>query len=166
MSMCRRTGEARLLDDTPVTESRQTVEDDADQTEVAFPASLEEAPIVVVKSPPAATQLASVTAKATGAGVLIGLEANGAIVALEAFTLEDPARLVVDLPGLAVGEGAEGVIVQSDFVSGVRVGAHDGKVRIVVDGGPRLTTSPVARSCPARREFGSRWAAVTHSHRQ
>ncbi len=126
---------SEAIDDTPVIESRQAVEDDADQTEVAFPASLEEAPIVVVKSPPPATQLASVTAKATGAGVLIGLEANGAIVALEAFTLEDPARLVVDLPGLTVGEGAEGVIVQSDFVTGVRVGAHDGKVRIVVDGG-------------------------------
>ena len=47
---------SEAIDDTPVTESRQTVEDDADQTEVAFPASLEEAPIVVVKSPPAATQ--------------------------------------------------------------------------------------------------------------
>ena len=127
--------EIEAVNDAPVTESWQAVEDDADTTEVAFPLSVEEAPIVVVEPPPAATQLVSVTAKATEAGVLIGLEADGAIGALEAFTLEDPARLVVDLPGLTVGDGAQGVSVQSAYVSGVRVGAHDGKVRIVVDGG-------------------------------
>ena len=127
--------ESEAVNDAPVTESWQTVGDDADTAEVAFPLSVEEAPIVVVEPPPAATQLVSVTAKATEAGVLIGLEADGAIGALEAFTLEDPARLVVDLPGLTVGDGAQGVSVQSAYVSGVRVGAHDGKVRIVVDGG-------------------------------
>lgn len=127
--------ESEAVNDAPVTESWQAVGDDAGTAEVAFPPSVEEAPIVVVEPPPAATQLALVTATATDAGVLIGLEANGAIVAIEAFTLKEPARLVVDLPGLTVGEGARGVSVQSAYVSGVRVGAHDGKVRIVVDGG-------------------------------
>ena len=122
------------VDDAPVAESWQAVEE-ADTTEVAFEPSVEEAPIVAVEPPPAATQLTGVTAQTTEAGVLVGLEANGAIGALEAFTLDDPARLVVDLPGLTVGEGAQSVSVQSAYVNGVRVGAHDGKVRIVVDGG-------------------------------
>ena len=119
----------------PVRESWQTVDDEAGRTEVVFPSGLEEASTAVVQPPPDATQLVNVTAKATEGGVLIGLEANGTIGALEAFTLNDPARLVVDLPGLTVGEGAQGINVGSAFVSGVRVGAHDGKVRIVVDGG-------------------------------
>jgi type IV pilus secretin PilQ/predicted competence protein len=127
--------ESEAVNDAPVTESWQAVGDDADTNEVVFPLSVEEAPIVVVEPPPAAMQLVRVTAKVTEAGVLIGLEADGAINALEAFTLKDPARLVVDFPGLTVGEGAQGISVQSAYVSGVRIGAHEDKVRIVVDGG-------------------------------
>ena len=57
------------------------------------------------------------------------------IGALEAFTLEDPARLVVDLPGIVAASSATGVSVDSDLVTGVRLGAHAGKVRVVIDGG-------------------------------
>jgi type IV pilus assembly protein PilQ len=89
-----------------------------------------------VEPPPAATQLTGVSASATDGGVLVALQADGAIGALEAFTLENPARLVIDLPGLTTTPSASAVSVDSTLVTGVRVGAHDGKVRVVVDGGP------------------------------
>ena len=90
---------------------------------------------VEVEAPPTATRLMSVTTQTTDGGVLVGLDTDGSIGAVEAFTLEDPSRLVVDLPGLTAGENARSASVDSDFVTGVRVGAHDGKVRIVLDGG-------------------------------
>ena len=46
---------------------------------------------------------------------------DGGIGALEAFTLEDPARLVVDLPGIAAASSATGLPVDSELGDG---GAH------------------------------------------
>ena len=88
-----------------------------------------------VAPPPTASQLIRLAAKATDGGVLVSLEADGGITSVEAFTLADPARLVVDLPGLTVGEGVQNISLDSKLVSGVRLGAHDGKIRIVLDGG-------------------------------
>ncbi len=90
-----------------------------------------------VEAPPAAKQLTGVTTQTTDMGVLVGLQADGAVEAIEAFTLESPARLVIDLPGLSAGRGARDVTVASDWVKGVRVGGHADKVRIVVDGGAK-----------------------------
>ncbi|MEZ4354048.1 MAG: type IV pilus secretin PilQ [Myxococcota bacterium] len=84
---------------------------------------------------PAATELSKVSTSRHGDGVLVSLEADGNIGSLEAFTLSNPARLVIDLPGLVMGPGAKTVEVGSALVERVRVGAHSGKVRIVVDGG-------------------------------
>ena len=91
-----------------------------------------------VSTPPAALQLTAVSAATTDSGVLVSLHADGVIGTLEAFTLEDPARLVVDLPGLSVAEGIGNIVLESEFVSGVRFGAHDGKVRVVLDGGANV----------------------------
>jgi type IV pilus secretin PilQ/predicted competence protein len=88
--------------------------------------------------PPEATQLTSLSAETTDGGVLVSLHADGGIASLETFTLTDPARLVVDLPGLTVGDGVSSITLDSEFVSGVRLGAHDGKIRIVLDGGPNV----------------------------
>ncbi len=85
--------------------------------------------------PPSATELTGVQARSTADGVLIGLEANGSIGAVEAFTLENPTRLVVDLPGLVTGPEARGTRLDSTLVRRIRVGAHEGKVRVVLDGG-------------------------------
>ncbi len=85
--------------------------------------------------PAAATQLTSVSTKTTDGGVLVGLHSDGAIGNVEAFTLENPARLVVDLPGLTIAKGTGNVRLDSGLVTGVRLGAHDGKVRVVLDGG-------------------------------
>lgn len=92
-------------------------------------------PLVEVEPPPAATELTGVTAEPTAGGVLVALEADGSIGAVEAFTLENPTRLVVDLPGLTAASSAKSIGVESGLVTGVRVGAHAGKVRVVVDGG-------------------------------
>lgn len=101
-------------------------------------ASFETEPVTLVDipAPPAATTLTGVSAQATDGGVLVGLSADGGIGALEAFTLEDPSRLVIDLPGLAAASSATSQSVDSDVVTGVRLGAHSGKVRVVIDGGP------------------------------
>ena len=96
---------------------------------------MEAMPMVAVEPPPAASELTRVSAQATAGGVLVALEADGGIGALEAFTLENPARLVIDLPGLSAGKGVANVSVDSNMVKGVRVGDHDGKVRVVIDGG-------------------------------
>jgi len=103
--------------------------------EVSFDAEPEAAAVVDVPAPPAATTLTGVSAQASDGGVLVGLATDGGIVALEAFTLEDPARLVVDLPGIAAASSATNVDLDSDLVTGVRLGTHSGKVRVVIDGG-------------------------------
>ena len=102
---------------------------------VASTSVFEPEPHVAVAPPPAASALTSVSARSTDGGVLVALETDGGIGAIEAFTLENPARLVVDLAGLTTGPNAKNISVDSAWVTGVRVGAHDGKVRVVIDGG-------------------------------
>jgi len=88
-----------------------------------------------VDPPSAATRLTGIAVEQTGDGVLLGLEADGSIGRLEAFTLEDPARLVIDLPGLTGAELAPRTEVGDGRVKSVRIGSHADKVRVVVDGG-------------------------------
>lgn len=92
-------------------------------------------PMVAVEPPPSATKLTGVSSKVTDGGVLVAIEADGGIGAVEAFTLENPARLVIDLPGLVAGSAAGNNRVDSTFVTGVRVAGHADRVRVVVDGG-------------------------------
>jgi type IV pilus secretin PilQ/predicted competence protein len=88
-----------------------------------------------IQAPPPATTLTGVTARTVDNGVLVGLQADGEVSALEAFTLDNPSRLVVDLPGLSAAATASNLKIDSTYVSGIRVGDHAGKVRIVLDGG-------------------------------
>ncbi|MCZ6508085.1 MAG: AMIN domain-containing protein, partial [Acidobacteria bacterium] len=81
-----------------------------------------------------ATTLTAIHYTETPGGVLIHLEADGTIGAMEIFTLENPDRLVVDLPGLESRAPAK-TSVATPQVSPVRVGAHPEKVRVVIDGG-------------------------------
>ncbi|MEM9177208.1 MAG: AMIN domain-containing protein, partial [Myxococcota bacterium] len=121
------------IDDESGTSPWQAEDIPAEDAQVSFEETPEAAPIVA--APPSATTLTGVTAQATDGGVLVGLTTDGGIGALEAFTLEDPARLVVDLPGIAAASTASSVSVDSDLVTGVRLGAHADKVRVVIDGG-------------------------------
>ena len=82
-----------------------------------------------------ATTLQGVETDVTDGGVVIHLKSDGMLQSAETFTLEDPARLVVDLPGMKSALTQERVEVDSPHVSRVRVGAHADKVRVVIDGG-------------------------------
>jgi type IV pilus assembly protein PilQ len=66
---------------------------------------------------------------------VIHLKSDGALEAAETFTLDDPARLVVDLPGMKSSVAKERIDVSSGHVNRVRVGGHADKVRVVLDGG-------------------------------
>lgn len=94
-----------------------------------------EAAVAVMPAAPPAKILKSVSAQAMAGGVLVGLLADGALDNVEVFTLENPARLVVDIPGVQAAASARNVKVESSVVTAVRVGGHAGKVRVVVDGG-------------------------------
>lgn len=81
-----------------------------------------------------ATQLTGVSAKAEGGGVVVDLAADGRIEGAKSFMLESPPRLVVDLPEMKSAVSQSRVAVDHPVVKAVRVGQHEGKVRVVVDG--------------------------------
>ena len=81
-----------------------------------------------------ATSLTGIQHTQTDGGVLVHLVADGAIGAMETFTLTDPDRLVIDMPGLT-SQVTKNEAIGSALVTQVRVGAHPDKVRVVIDGG-------------------------------
>ncbi|TMA31767.1 MAG: AMIN domain-containing protein [Deltaproteobacteria bacterium] len=83
----------------------------------------------------AATMLTGIDARAVGAGSMIHLQGDGSVDNAATFTLEDPARLVIDLPAMKNKVAKKTVDVGSPQVARVRVGSHDDKVRVVIDGG-------------------------------
>jgi len=87
-----------------------------------------------MEPPPAATKLTEIRVNESGGGVVLHLVANGVIGAMETFTLENPARLVVDLPDLVSEVDQSRIAVGSEQVARVRVGVHADKVRVVIDG--------------------------------
>jgi type IV pilus assembly protein PilQ len=84
----------------------------------------------------AATRLLGIEAERTQGGTLLRLRADGEIANAKTVVLENPTRLVLDLPGLKSAMAARGVDVGTDQAARVRIGQHDDKLRIVVDGGP------------------------------
>ncbi|MBJ21207.1 MAG: hypothetical protein CL933_17510 [Deltaproteobacteria bacterium] len=125
----------KIAAEMPDVEPWQTVEDSSDRMDMDDSPLMTTAPVTVSEPLPAATQLTGMSVETMDLGVLVALETNGGIGAIEAFTLEDPARLVVDLMGLEASASAGNISVDSSFVTGIRVGSHEGKVRVVVDGG-------------------------------
>jgi hypothetical protein len=66
-------------------------------------------------------------------GLDIHIVGNGKIVDHDVLILDQPPRLVVDLFGISSTEVKDNSKVKSDIVKRIRVGAHGGKVRIVLD---------------------------------
>ena len=91
--------------------------------------------VEVAEEPAAATKFTGVGVEETSDGVLLKLRANGMISSVMTFTLEDPARLVIDLLDLENGADLSTIELGSDLVSRIRVGEHADKIRVVVDGG-------------------------------
>lgn len=80
-----------------------------------------------------ATALLGVEATPEGTGAVVTIAADGRVDGFTHFVLEDPARLVVDLPGLTSRMADPRVEVGAGGVSRVRVGQHADKVRVVMD---------------------------------
>ena len=101
---------------------------------VAQPAA-ENAEIVAGDGPeaPRATQLVGVSARSEAAGLQVELRANGRIDSARNFLLEDPLRLVLDLPGLTSQVRRPVVAMDGGMVKRLRIGQHPEKVRIVLD---------------------------------
>ncbi len=117
-------------EDTPeadpwaTTESAEVASDDA-AAELDTPAAAPMTP---------ATTLTGVVANADGSGVTVQFEADGSIEGATWFGLEDPERLVVDLPGLVSEVEDSRLEISGDRVARIRLGQHEDKVRVVLDG--------------------------------
>jgi type IV pilus assembly protein PilQ len=96
--------------------------------------SLEEPVAPPIELQPA-TLIRSVTARQVGDGVLVHIEGDGSVESAVTFTLEDPARLVVDLPDLQSEIKTNQIEVGAPRLDRVRVGVHADKIRFVIDAG-------------------------------
>src|SRR5271166_820820 len=83
----------------------------------------------------AASKLVGVEARTTPEGTVLVLKGDGRIDGASSFTLENPSRLVLDIPGVQNAVTTPRIDVGSAEVARVRVAQHDGKVRVVIDGG-------------------------------
>ena len=82
---------------------------------------------------PAATTLFGVSTEAQGEALSASIQANGTIDGATWFTLEDPDRLVVDLPGLTNQITSSKLAGDGERIAQIRIGQHDSKVRVVLD---------------------------------
>lgn len=87
---------------------------------------------------PSVTTLREVSFEVVAQGVMLHFRADGMLGRTQAFAIEDPDRLVVDLYGVRNGLGRDSLLIESDEVERVRFGAHADKLRIVLDGGPKV----------------------------
>ncbi len=118
---------------------------DATATEVASETTSEEDPWATpeaeegawtpeAETPVPATTLYGVSTATEGDALAVQLEADGAIEGATWFNLDDPQRLVVDVPGITSQVESPVIDVNGSWVSRIRVGQHDEKVRVVLDG--------------------------------
>jgi type IV pilus assembly protein PilQ len=109
--------------------------DDADSPEMDAEMDLatDEEPLAPMATP--ATTLERVDARQVGEGSLIHLVADGSVESATTFTLEDPARLVVDLPEMKSAVAQSKIAIGSPQASRIRIGEHADKIRVVIDGG-------------------------------
>lgn len=95
----------------------------------------EDALVPTAPSGGSATTLLDVRSEASAEGTVIHLDADGTIAGAKSFTLSEPARLVLDLPGIENKLAENLVSVDSAHAKRIRVGQHEGKVRVVIDAG-------------------------------
>ena len=83
----------------------------------------------------AASKLVGVEARTSPEGTVLVLKGDGRIDGASSFTLDNPSRLVLDIPGVQNAVTTPRIDVGSAEVARVRVAQHDGKVRVVIDSG-------------------------------
>jgi type IV pilus assembly protein PilQ len=116
----------------------------AEETEPFEPTGVESTEVVaseepVGPTPRPASKLERIDARQAGKGVVIHLVADGSVENAASFTLANPPRLVIDLENVKSVVPKQKVEVGGPLVERVRVGAHENKVRVVVDGAPAGT---------------------------
>lgn len=89
-----------------------------------------------IPSVAAARRLLGVEAESTSAGTLLRLRADGTIANARASVLENPGRLVIDLPDLRNAAAPTRIEIGSAHAERVRIGQHASRLRVVVDAGP------------------------------
>lgn len=124
---------ASLADPASAAEAAEAEASDAASNESAPADPAAAVTVVPVASP--AKSLTGLSAQAVQGGVLVGLMADGSLDNVEVFTLQNPTRLVVDVPNVKAAASVQNVKLDSAVATGVRLGAHEGKLRVVVDGG-------------------------------
>jgi type IV pilus assembly protein PilQ len=91
-----------------------------------------------IPSVAAAKRLLGIEAERTDGGTVLRLRADGEITNAKTMVLENPTRLVLDLPGVRNAVGTKRIEIDSDQAARVRVGQHEDRVRVVVDGGSAM----------------------------
>ena len=112
------------FEDTQVADTDGSLSDDGTWQQAAAPVELK-----------AATKLLSVDPEGSSDGTVIRIVADGMPSGFNSFTLDEPARLVVDMPGIASEVSQAEMLVGSPHADKIRVGQHEDKVRVVIDGG-------------------------------
>jgi type IV pilus assembly protein PilQ len=107
-----------------------------------------EAPATSEPMPPA-TKLTAVETRETAEGAIVHLRTDGEVTSAESFTLDNPARLVVDLPGLTSDLEQARIEFGSPQAERVRIGQHAEMVRIVIDAGSAPAPFQGRRVVPA-----------------
>ena len=95
------------------------------------------------------TVLMAVDVESGTDGALIHFHADGELALARTFTLNDPARLVVDLPGIRGDLSSNAFVLGGDVIVGVRVGVHPDKLRVVIDGGPEVASFASYKAYPS-----------------
>jgi len=80
-----------------------------------------------------ATQVKDILYRFSGSKVQILIKTNGVVGNYHDFTLDQPNRLVIDLPGLKEASVKDRFAIGHSGVQRVRLGAHPGKTRVVID---------------------------------
>ncbi|MEE9607000.1 MAG: AMIN domain-containing protein, partial [Myxococcota bacterium] len=98
---------------------------------------------------PAASRLTSIEALELDDGSLIRLRADGTVQSSVSFTLEDPDRLVIDLPDLESELVESNIELNAAHAARIRIGQHTEMVRVVIDAGDASDAFQGRRIVPA-----------------
>jgi len=94
----------------------------------------EQAEMALAPPAPDATQVSGFSIETVDGGVVAHLTADGSIRVAESFVIENPTRLVIDLPGMTASMKDSKLPINSPLVTQARLGKHADKLRIVFDG--------------------------------
>jgi len=139
--------------DSQDSETAAVAATDASDTDDAWASNADVTPMAspvepAVQAAPA-TQVTQLEAEQTVDGTLVRVLADGMVGNVVTFTLDDPARLVIDLPELSLASAVSPLEVGSPQVAKVRVGQHSDKLRIVIDAGDGVSPFDGRRVVPA-----------------